>query len=494
MPTVVQSVTGTASNTTGVLDLTFPDPTTSGNTILVFAGSVSGAYPSAATCTIGGVTDHFAQSGPASVSGTFYGGTGVPLAIATWADPGCAGGQTAIAASNYASAGFYYNAGVAYEISGLTASPLDSAGATPESASSASSSWSASGSGTAQASEIWLGFVLGTGSVTITGPGSPWTDTATLTISGNLAAMGGYKVVAATGTPSFAGTFGSAAYWGAAVITLKGTSGAGGTGSVALPVRHLSGTGLAGIAGTGSVRLPPRRLAAAAAEVFTGAGSLRMPARSLAGGSYSDFTGTGGVTMPARSLSGTAKESFQASGGVVLPATSSRISGVALVNPGMILAPRALAGTGYVSPVGSGGVIMPARALAGTAEERILAAGPPVLPARSLIGAGTETFPGTGSLAMPARRLAGTGNEITAGGGGVALPARHLSGAGTETITGTGSVRAAKFTLSGTVGEQPRGSGGVVMPKMALSGGGKLPVLEVWRTPDKVHKSGAVMS
>ena len=113
MPTVVQSVTGTASNTTGVLDLTFPDPTTSGNTILVFAGSVSGAYPSAATCTIGGVTDHFAQSGPASVSGTFYGGTGVPLAIATWADPGCAGGQTAIAASHYASAGFYYNAGVA---------------------------------------------------------------------------------------------------------------------------------------------------------------------------------------------------------------------------------------------------------------------------------------------------------------------------------------------------------------------------------------------
>jgi hypothetical protein len=444
-PAVVQSVTGTASSTAGVLDLTLPGPTTSGNTIVVFAAAIStGDEAGAASATLGGSAGNFAP-----VDAACYSDDGDALSV--WADPDCAGSETALVISSYGTAGTYYLAGAAYEISGLEASALDVAA---YNFSNGEGGWSVTGPATAQASEIWLGAAAifeSTSAVTITGPGSPWTDTPQLTETTQCALMAGYQAVSSTGTPDYGGsvTASGFAIWVASLITLRAST---------------------VTAGTGGIRMPPRSLAGTAGETFTGPGALRMPARSLAATGGEQFTASGNLIIPPRSVSGTAAG-----------------------NTGMVMPRRSLSGTGAVSPIGSGGVVMPSRSPAGSAAERITGTGSMASAAPSLAGAGEEVFPGSGSLHMPSRSPGGTGVSAQQARGDMVLPSRSLSGAGKETIAGTGSVRALKFTLSGTVGEQPRGSGGVVMPRMALAGAGKLPVRQVWRTPDKVHKSGAVM-
>ncbi len=222
MASIVQYVTGSASDTTsGVLGLTFADPTGAGNTGVVFLGAIASlAVPSAASCTLGGSADNFAVA-----ASLVSGGTSL---IAAWADPGCAGGQTAIAASSGPSGGTY-SAGAAYEISGLAASPADQAGT----ASGTGTSWDITTGDTTQAAEIWLGAALANGSTAITGPASPWANVTGVVVSPDppMAMIAGYRTASATGTAAYAGTANAPEGppdWLTVAITLKDAPPAGG--------------------------------------------------------------------------------------------------------------------------------------------------------------------------------------------------------------------------------------------------------------------------
>jgi hypothetical protein len=447
MPAVVQSVTGTATNTTGVLDLTLPSPTTLGNTVAVLVAAISsGGEATPASATLGGAAGNFTLIDPASFSDD--GDT-----LSAWLDPGCAGSQTALAISSYGGAATYYLAAAAYEISGLEGSPLDVAA---YSFGTGSGSWSVTGSATAQASEIWLGAVAAldaSSAATLTGPGSPWTDTVQVTAGDQCALMAGCQITSSAGTPDYDGSvslaFTGSVLWVASLITLKAIPTVTGTGSVALPVRGLSVAG---------------------GEKFSGSGAAAMPARSLAGTAHEVFRGAGGVVMPARALAGEGD-----------------------IDSGVVMPPRALQGSGYVSPIGSGGVVMPSPTLAGAGSEVIHGTGSVATPTPSLSARSVTGDQGSGTVALPARRLSGSGVTAQQAKGSVRMPARALAGSGKVIISGHGGVQARKFTLSGRVGEQPRGSGGVVMPRRALAGTGRTRLSYVWSTPDYLHVTGGTM-
>jgi hypothetical protein len=220
---VVQSTANVATNTTGVLDLTLPYETREGNTVVVFAGCgtyITGTDPGPTSCTLGGLAGNFAAVEGASFSAS-------SSAVTTWLDPGCTGGQTAIAASSFTSADTYWLGGAAFEVSGVTGSPLDVAATTEEFTFEGTTAWSVSGSETAQPAEIWLGFVFAAQSVTVTGPSSPWVNTPSLQVGGVLATMGGSRGASAIGVPAYSGTFNEDAQWTASLITLKAVPGSG---------------------------------------------------------------------------------------------------------------------------------------------------------------------------------------------------------------------------------------------------------------------------
>src|ERR1035438_493913 len=139
MPALVQSKQGFGSGTS--LTVTLSTATTAGNCLVVMAGAVTNAVSG---ITLGGAVGNFTRLVHVSAQ----------YPVSCWADPGCAGGQTAVAGTVAAS-----DTGVVtvYEVSGLTASPLD----LNSSASSASSASFHSLTGTTTvASEFWVGAVL----------------------------------------------------------------------------------------------------------------------------------------------------------------------------------------------------------------------------------------------------------------------------------------------------------------------------------------------
>lgn len=183
--------------------------TTAGNCLLVLVGSknTSGAA-SVSSVKLGGAAGNFASLAAAHGTDSF---TAWCDAFA-WADPNCAGGQTAVAISgtdlNLASG----DGGVTIlEISGIAASsPLDAS----STGDAISSNFSSGGAATAVANELWAAVAATTGSAA--GPGSPWTDESPA--GGAVAA--GYQIVSSTGTATYAGTCTNEA-WAALVVTLK---------------------------------------------------------------------------------------------------------------------------------------------------------------------------------------------------------------------------------------------------------------------------------
>jgi hypothetical protein len=158
--------------------------------------------------TLGGGAGNFGSLATASRNnGITYSDTVI------WADPSCAGGQTAVSIS-----GTNLNAGAAnggvvvYEISGLAgsiAALLDkSASSTGQSA-----SWTSSATATTtKANEIWIG-VTNTSAGGVAGPGGAWTN------AGSSRYLAGYDIVSSTGAATYNGTC-TSGVWTAAVVTL----------------------------------------------------------------------------------------------------------------------------------------------------------------------------------------------------------------------------------------------------------------------------------
>jgi hypothetical protein len=204
---VVQSKSGTGTT------LSFTSATTAGNCIVVgYTDEIGAETPTGVT--LGGAAGNFAQLVAAAATPVEFNGV-----VALWADPSCAGGQTAISVTV---SGSNAPAVWAIEVSGLVpSSPLDK----ETSSSGSSGSWSSGSTATtSQATELWVGACcdIGVGNAPpITGPSSPWVNTTVTNASADPQIFG-YQIASSTGTAVYSGTIGPADGWIAAVATLKG--------------------------------------------------------------------------------------------------------------------------------------------------------------------------------------------------------------------------------------------------------------------------------
>lgn len=183
-PVVVQSkfITGTGAAT---LAGAFTTATTAGNCVVVALGafSASAATVSVSAMTLGGAAGNFASL----IAAQSAAATADVLYAAIWADPSCAGGQTAISATVAGGSAEFSTAGgyAIYEISGLAATIA----ALP---------------GVSSAGDAITGTAVSSGTTATTAsPGS--------LILGSLAVYGGMSA-AGTGYTNLAGTGGSAGY------------------------------------------------------------------------------------------------------------------------------------------------------------------------------------------------------------------------------------------------------------------------------------------
>lgn len=203
---LVQQKSGTGSS------LSFTNPTTAGNCVVVGYTDSQGAT-GVSTVKLGGVADHFAQVAQSAAN---PGGKGEVLA-ALWADPNCAGGQTAVTVTptGTASAPTIWIA----EFSGIVlSSPVDKT--SPNSGTS--DSWSSNSTATtSQGNELWIGACC---TVSLpTGPSSPWNNTVQSDGAGDNQLFG-YQITASTGAAVYSGTGAGSSGWAAVVGTLLGVS------------------------------------------------------------------------------------------------------------------------------------------------------------------------------------------------------------------------------------------------------------------------------
>lgn len=190
-----QSASGTA---------TFGASTTSGNCILACAADVGSlSTPSVTAVTLGGSAGNFASLISNTSSRTF---------AAIWADPNCAGGQTAVAITE---SNANHPAVIAYEINGLiSSSVLDKSN--PGTGSSAT--WSSGATAqTTQNNELVLGFVAN--SAALTAPGVPWSTLSQANSTTN--SVSGIQIANNESAFTFNGT-GTSGNWVALVVTLFG--------------------------------------------------------------------------------------------------------------------------------------------------------------------------------------------------------------------------------------------------------------------------------
>jgi hypothetical protein len=229
-PSLVQSKSGTATTGTSVT-VTLTSGTTTGNCLVVCVGASDGTTnPTVSGITLGGSAGNFAFAEKQN--------SNADTDCEIWADPDCAGSQTSVVVSFNAGSGS--NLGYAVQVmewSGVaTSSPVDK---TNGALSGSTSSFSSGSTGTlSQASEVVIGAVMAqcsSGTETVAGPSSPWTNLAQAAPAASMALGTGYQVVSATTAQTYSGTLTAASVYGAAVVTLKGAaSGVTSTGSLAL--------------------------------------------------------------------------------------------------------------------------------------------------------------------------------------------------------------------------------------------------------------------
>ena len=210
------------------LSVTIPS-TGAGNCLIV--GVCAFAQTTAVSgITLGGAAGNFGQI-PGAVARTATGGALTDCCVEVWADPNCAGGQTAIVVSGPSSTSVDTGDGGVFvlEYSGLAATLgalKDQLAVTAIGANG--TSWSVGPTGTTtQAAEAWVAFVNFFNAVsTITG--APWNHT---TATGGFGLCGN-QVTSSTGTATFSGTQGaggSQTYAGVVVTLLPSSSPAAAT-------------------------------------------------------------------------------------------------------------------------------------------------------------------------------------------------------------------------------------------------------------------------
>lgn len=212
-----------------------PGPTTSGNCLVALIGSCADSGNGTISgITLGGSADNWAQSAIEGNNGDHAISTG-------WADPNCAGGQTAVVISQTGGGGAVQGL-LAYvmEWSGLTGTVDVSLGA---SSAGFVSSWTSGTTGaTAQASEVAFGLTTGASNTRgpgLTGPSSPWTNESLLTVAGTTRdkfLLCGYQILSSTGTQVYAGTSSPTTTNDTLIFSLKASAGTVSTVAASLVV------------------------------------------------------------------------------------------------------------------------------------------------------------------------------------------------------------------------------------------------------------------
>lgn len=217
MGLVQHASSSTNSGTT--LTATFGANTTVGNCLIAaFTAATGGTAPTVSSVHIGGVADNFASA----KEGTSAAG----IRDAIWTDQNCGQASTALAVAVSATSGIALDA---FEWAGVkTSAALDKS----NTGTATASPWSSGASGTlTQAAEVAFG-VVGvlpqSGTPTITGPASPWTNESQISFTaGGLAAaqMAGFQQVSATTSLTYSGTVtGTNPFNVAVIITLELTT------------------------------------------------------------------------------------------------------------------------------------------------------------------------------------------------------------------------------------------------------------------------------
>ena len=383
---VVQTVTANS------LSITLPTAPTAGNALIVCVGSFSAS--SSAESSITGITLGGSSAGwTQATAGHGNDGAGDYNDAFIWylADVP-AGGPTSLVISGTNLLVASSDGGVViYEVSGLsTTAPLDqvsndggnsldwSSGATPA---------------TTSASEIWIG--VGATYNTISGPGTPWTNSAFTY------AVAGYQIVSATGTATYSGTQGSSGAWAAAVATFKAPS--------------------AAVTSTGAVTLAPLAVAGTASVPVTSSGAVTLAPLAVAGTGNVTLGSTGAVTLAPLAVAGTGNVTLGSTGAVTLSPLAVAGTGTALspvTSTGAVtLSPLAVAGTGNVPVTSSGAVTLAPLAVAGTASIPVTSSGAVTLAPLAVAGTGNVPVPAT-TLAASVTPASGTdpyGNPYLAG-------------------------------------------------------------------------------
>ena len=183
---LVQHASNTGTGST--LDVTLGANATANNCLAVAAGSAASGAQTVSGITLGGSADNFAKAKSLT--------EGSVVDCELWTDQGLTKASEAVVVT-WSGSPSDGGAAVASEWSGVkTSSAVDKT----NSGAAATTSWSSGASGTlSQAAEVILGavccFTLTT--VTITGPGSPWTNFAQAADS-IMAVMCGYIITSAT--------------------------------------------------------------------------------------------------------------------------------------------------------------------------------------------------------------------------------------------------------------------------------------------------------
>lgn len=208
--TLVQSKTGVGTSTS--LTVTLTSSTTAGNCLVVAVGAAGNSVGTVSGITLGGAAGNFASAvavaGPGSLSDSEI-----------WTDQNCAGGQTSVAITMSSLISGELFASV-YEFSGiLTSAAVDktSTGTTSGAAPFSSGTTATTTSPT----ELYVGITAEDGVTGITGPSSPWINTALLGAT-TKTGMAGYQIVSATGTATYSGTYSGTSFGGTVVATIKG--------------------------------------------------------------------------------------------------------------------------------------------------------------------------------------------------------------------------------------------------------------------------------
>ena len=230
---VIQAASAsTRKSAASSVTLTFVNPTTAGNCIVVCAGNYSTASGTDLTgITLGGSAGNFGKL--ISVPTT----SALNQGCAIWADPDCAGGQTSVVVTLN---GTHALSAVAYEVSGLvTSAVLDQSSA---SSGTSGSSWTSGTTGmTTLASEAWFG-VASVYNAFAAEP-SAWVNTEPAGDDVDL--LAGYQIAAAAGEAVYAGSQTAAGTWSAAAVTLKASVSAPAGPGAARPVTAVTLAGAA---------------------------------------------------------------------------------------------------------------------------------------------------------------------------------------------------------------------------------------------------------